>query len=388
VKLILIAARNLWRNKLRTVLTVLGGAVAILTFIALRTVLSSWSAAADFAAKDRIATRHKVSFVISMPKRYIDDIRAVPGVKQATFMNWFGGKNPKDPNMFFASMAVEPDKVLDVMDEMVVPPDQKQRWLEDKKGAVVGDVLAKQLGIKVGDRITLQGSIYPGDWEFNIDGIYTATRKSVDRSTFMFHWSYLNESLPDARKDEIGWITTRVDDPGRGPAVAAAIDKLFDDKDVQTTTMSERAMNLSFLGMLSAILGALNVISLIILLIMMMLIGNTIAMGVRERTREYGVLRALGFRPGHIRTFIMGEAIALGLLAGTVGLALSYPLVELGIGRFLEENMGAWFPYFRIAPETAGLAVGLAVVLAASAATIPARRASRLAVTDALRRVA
>ena len=388
MKLILIAARNLWRNKLRTVLTVLGGAVAILTFIALRTVLSSWSAAADFAAKDRIATRHKVSFVISMPKRYIDDIRAVPGVKQATFMNWFGGKNPKDPNMFFASMAVEPDKVLDVMDEMVVPPDQKQRWLEDKKGAVVGDVLAKQLGIKVGDRITLQGSIYPGDWEFNIDGIYTATRKSVDRSTFMFHWSYLNESLPDARKDEIGWITTRVDDPGRGPAVAAAIDKLFDDKDVQTTTMSERAMNLSFLGMLSAILGALNIISLIILLIMMMLIGNTIAMGVRERTREYGVLRALGFRPGHIRTFIMGEAIALGLLAGTVGLALSYPLVELGIGRFLEENMGAWFPYFRIAPETAGLAVGLAVVLAASAATIPARRASRLAVTDALRRVA
>jgi putative ABC transport system permease protein len=388
VKLILIAARNLWRNKLRTVLTVLGGAVAILTFIALRTVLSSWSAAADFAAKDRIATRHKVSFVISMPKRYIDDIRAVPGVKQATFMNWFGGKNPKDPNMFFASLAVEPDNVLDVMDEMVVPPDQKQRWLEDKKGAVVGDVLAKQLGIKVGDRITLQGSIYPGDWEFNIDGIYTATRKSVDRSTFMFHWSYLNDGLPDARKDEIGWITTRVDDPGRGPAVAAAIDKLFDDKDVQTTTMSERAMNLSFLGMLSAILGALNVISLIILLIMMMLIGNTIAMGVRERTREYGVLRALGFRPAHIRTFIMGEAIALGLLAGVVGLALSYPLVELGIGRFLEENMGAWFPYFRIAPETAALAVGLAVVLAASAATIPARRASRLAVTDALRRVA
>jgi putative ABC transport system permease protein len=386
--LILIAARNLWRNKLRTVLTVLGGAVAILTFVALRTVLSSWSAAADFAAKDRIATRHKVSFVISMPKRYIDDIRAVPGVKQATFMTWFGGKNPKDPNQFFASLGVEPDKVLDVMDEMIVPPDQKQRWLEDKKGAVVGDVLARQLGVKVGDRITLQGSIYPGDWEFNIDGIYTATRKSVDRSTFMFHWSYLNDSLPDARKDEIGWITTRVDDPGRGPAVAAAIDTLFDDKDVQTTTMSERAMNLSFLGMLSAILGALNVISAIILLIMMMLIGNTIAMGVRERTREYGVLRALGFRPGHIRTFIMGEAIVLGLLAGIVGLALSYPLVELGIGRFLEENMGAWFPYFRIAPETAALAVGLAVMLAASAATIPARRAARLAVTDALRRVA
>jgi putative ABC transport system permease protein len=388
MKLILIALRNLSRNKLRTILTVLGGAVAILTFVALRTVLSSWSAAADYSAKDRIATRHKVSFVINMPKRYIDDIRGVAGVKQATFMNWFGGKNPKDPNQFFASLAVEPDKVLDVMDEMVVPADQKQRWVEDKKGAVVGDVLAKQLGIKPGDRITLQGSIYPGDWEFNIAGIYTATRKSVDRSTFMFHWSYLNDSLPEARKDQIGWITTRVDDPGRGPAVAAAIDRLFDDKDVQTVTMSERAMNLSFMGMLSAILGALDVISLIILLIMMMLVGNTIAMAVRERTREYGVLRALGFRPSHIRTFIMGEAIVLGILVGGVGLALSFPIVELGIGRFLEENMGAWFPYFRISSGTAGLAVGLSVALAAIAATIPARRASRLAVTDALRRVA
>jgi putative ABC transport system permease protein len=312
----------------------------------------------------------------------------VPGVKQATFMNWFGGKNPKDPNQFFASLAVEPDKVLDVMDEMVVPPDQKQRWLEDKKGAVLGDVLAKTLGLKVGDRFTLQGSIYPGDWEFNIVGIYTATRKSVDRSTFMFHWNYLNDSLPAARKDEIGWITTRVDDPGRGPAIASAIDKLFDEKDVQTMTMSERAMNLSFMGMVSGILGALDVISLIILLVMMMIIGNTIAMGVRERTREYGVLRALGFRPGHIRTFIMGEAVVLGLLAGLAGLALSYPIVELGIGRFLEENMGSWFPYFRIGTTTAGLAVVLSVALATSAAVIPARRAARLEVTDALRRVA
>ena len=112
MKLPLIAVRNLGRNKLRTFLTVLGGAVAILAFISLRTVLSSWSAAADYAAKDRIATRHKVSFVISMPKRYIDDIRAVPGVKQATYMSWFGAKNPKKPNEFFATLAVEPDKVL------------------------------------------------------------------------------------------------------------------------------------------------------------------------------------------------------------------------------------------------------------------------------------
>jgi putative ABC transport system permease protein len=388
VKLFLIAARNLLRNRLRTVLTILGAAVAIVAFVSLRTVLSSWNAAADFASKDRIATRHKVSFVIPLPKRYIDDIRAVPGVKQATFMNWFGGKNPKNPNEFFATIAVDTDSFLQVYDEIVISEEDRRRWREDRKGAIIGDVLAKQLGVKVGDRFTLQGSIYPGDWEFNISGIYTATRKSVDRSTFWFHYAYLNESLDAARRDLIGWVGTRIDDPGRSADISAAIDRMFDEKDVQTVTMSERAMNLSFLGMLSAMLSALDVISLIILLIMMMIIGNTIAMGVRERTREYGVLQALGFRPAHIRMFVVGEALVLGLVAGGLGILLAIPLVELGMGRWLEENMGAWFPYFRIAPATYVAALAFAVALAVLASILPAVRAGKMSVSNALRRIA
>jgi putative ABC transport system permease protein len=389
MKLLLIAARNLWRNKLRTLLTVLGAAVAILAFVSLRTVLTAWSAAADYAAQDRIATRHKVSFVIPLPKRYIEDLRAVPGIKQACYFNWFGGKNPKNENEFFATIAVESvDSFLGVFDEVVVPEDAKQRWREDKKGAVVGDVLAKQLGVKVGDRFTLQGGIFPGNWEFNIVGIYTATRKSIDRSTFWFHWSYLNDSLPESQKDQIGWIASRIDDPARSAEISAAIDKTFDEKDIQTATMSERAMNMSFLGMLSAVLSALDVISLIILLIMMMIIGNTIAMGVRERTREYGVLSALGFRPGHIRMFVIGEALALGVVAGVVGILLAIPIVELGMGRWLEENMGAWFPYFRIDTQTYVLAMVFALALAVVASIIPAVRAGRLSVATALRRVA
>jgi putative ABC transport system permease protein len=388
VKLFLIAVRNLMRNRLRTFLTLLGAAVAIIAFVSLRTVLTSWSAAADYAAKDRIATRHKVSFIMSMPRRYVEEIRAIPGVTQATFANWFGGKNPRNPNEFFATLAVDTDSFLPVMDEMVVSPEDLQRFRQDKKGAIVGDVLAKQLGVKVGDRFTLQGSIYPGDWEFNISGLYTATRKSIDRSTFLFHWSYLNDSLPETRRDQIGWITSRIDQPGRSADISAAIDRVFDDKDIQTATMSERAMQMSFMGMMSAMLTALDVISLIILVIMMMIIGNTIAMGVRERTREYGVLQALGFRPGHIRMFVIGEALALGLVAGILGLAASIPLVELGMGRWLEENMGAWFPYFRIDTKTYLLGIGFAIALSVTASILPAVRAGRLSVTEALRRVA
>jgi putative ABC transport system permease protein len=388
VKLLLIAARNILRNRLRTFLTILGAAVAILAFIMLRTVLSAWSVAADYAAKDRIATRHKVSFVISMPKNYAETIRQVPGVKAAAYMQWFGGKNPKKPEEFFASIAVDAPSALEVMDEVIIPPDQKQKWLEDKKGAILGDVLARQLGLKIGDRFTLQGSIFPGDWEFNISGIYTATRKSVDRSTFLFHYGYLNDSLPENRKDQIGWVTSRIDDPSKGPAIAAAIDKIFDEKDVQTATMSERAMNLSFMAMIGSLLQALDYISIIILVIMMMILGNTIAMAVRERTREYGVLRALGFSPGAVAFFVVAEAATIGVLAGGVGIGLAIPVVEMGMGRWLEENMGSWFPWFRIAPETYVAAILLAVTLALVASIIPARRASKLVVTDALRRVA
>lgn len=387
IGLLLIAARNLSRNWLRTVLTVLGAVVALVAFVMLRTVLSSWEVGAQYAAKDRLGTRHKVSFIQPLPKKYIDDVRAVPGVKDASWASWFGGKIPTMPDEFFASMAVDGASFLTVMDEVVVTDQEKATWLADKRGAIIGDVLAKKMGVKVGDKVVLAGSIYPGDWEFQIDAIYTATRKSMDRSEFIFHWSYLNDSLPESRRDQIGWIMTRVDDPSRSADISAAIDKIFDEKDAQTTTMSERNMQLSFMAMFGAILTVLDIVSIIILLIMLMILGNTIAMGVRERTREYAVLRAIGFLPWHIRLFVLGEATALGVVAGIAGIGVAYPFVNNVMGRAIEENAGAWFPYFRVEPTVALAGFLIAVFLATTAALIPAIQAGRISVTDALRRV-
>jgi len=385
--LIGLAARNALRNRFRTLLTVLGVAVAVVAFILLRTVIYSWNIAAEFAAKDRIATRHKVSFVLPLPKRYVDNVREVDGIKAATWMNWFGGKDPRNPDNFFANFLVDPETFLEVYDEISLPTDQKARWLLDRQGAIVGSSLAKQLGVKVGDRFTLQGTSYPGDWVFNIDGIYTATRKSFDQSSMMFHFKYINEALPPARRDQIGWVVSRVDDPGRGAALSEKIDRIFDVFDNQTLTMSERQLNLSFMGMLSAVLKAVDVVSGIILLILLMILANTIAMGVRERSSEYGTLRALGFTPGHIRFFIIGESLTIGLIAGLVGLGIAVPLVNGGVSRFIEENMGGMFPYFRIAPSTVVLALLLAILLGALAGVVPALQAGRLTVVNALRRV-
>jgi putative ABC transport system permease protein len=381
----LIAARNLKRSWFRTIFTVLGAAIALMAFVMIRTIVWSWNAGIENAASDRIGCRHKVSFIMQLPKRYIDDVRGVPGVKAATYANWFGAKIPTKPDEFFANMAVDEKSFLEVMDEAVVDPASKQRWLEDKKGALVGDAIAKKMGWKVGDKVVLEGTIYPGDWEFNISGIYTASRKSLDRSQFWFHWDYMNDSVREARKDQIGWIMARVG--GDSATVSQSIDKIFDERDVQTVTMSERAMNASFMAGFSTILTALKYVSFVILIIMLLILGNTISMGVRERTKEYAVLRAIGFEPSHIRFFVIGEALALGLITAAVGLGISYAFINNVIGRALEENMGAMFPYFRVDPLTASLAVGAAIVLSVTASLIPAVQAGDIPVTQALRRV-
>lgn len=383
-----VAVRNLRRNPLRTCLTILAVVVAIITFVTLRTVLSAWTAGADHAAKDRVGTRHKVSFIMTMPRRYVQEVRDIPGVQSAASANWFGGKDPKHDRDFFATIAVEPKDFLAVYDEIVLPDDQRELWSQTKTGAIIGDSLAKKFGWKLGDRITLIGTIFPGEWEFVISGIYTASRRSIDRATLYFHYDYLNDD-PRTRSgshDQVGWIVSRVDDPGRSAQIAQSIDAKFDDRDIQTLSMSERAMNTSFIGMISAVLEAVNVASLVILGIMALIVGNTVAMGVRERTHEYGVLRAIGFLPKHLALFVLSEAVAVSTLGGALGVLLSYPLVERGLGRALEENMGGFFPFFRIDGLTVVISLFLAALLGLLAAVLPAYGASQLKVVDSLRR--
>ncbi len=387
MQLFTIAIRNIGRNKLRTFLTLAGVTVFVVFFVMLRTVIWSWTAGAEQAAKDRIGTRHKVSFIMPLPARYVEEIRQVPGVTEVAAANWFGAKDPNHEQDFFSTIAVEPEDFLKVYDEIKLPADQKAAWEEDRQGAIIGDALANSKGWKIGQKIVLAGTIYPGDWEFHIRGIYTADRATVDRSTLWFHWKYLNESLPPRRQDKIGWIMARVDNPARAAEIAQTIDKKFEDRDEQTLSMSERAFQASFLGMISAVLGAIEIVSYVTMVIMGLILANTIAMGVRERTHEYGVLRAIGFLPRHIVMFILGEGFVLGLLGGVLGLALGYPFVQGALGPVLEQNLGAFFPFFRVSPSVAGLALGLAVLLGVLAAVIPARGAARLEVVSALRRV-
>lgn len=392
-----LAARNVLRNKFRVLLTILGVAVAVLTFVTLRTVLDAWSNI-EASVKDRVVTRHKITFVMPLPKRYATDVAAAkmpsgaPVVRLSTWANWFGGKDPKHDHEFFAALAVDSPTYFQVYDEVLVPKEQLDAYLHDRSGAIVGDQLAAKMGWKLGDTVSLESGIYPtkdgGPWTFKISGIYTATAKSIDRLTFLFHWDRLNDEMPGVRQNQIGWIVSRSTDPAHAAEAGKRLDELFDDRDIQTLSQDERSFNQSFLGMFSAVLRALDVVSAVILVIMTLILGNTIAMGVRERSNEYGVLRAIGFRPAHVAAFIVGEAALIALAGGGLGLLLSYPIVQKGLGGFLENNMPQFFPQFSIPRLVVVMALALSVGLGLLAAALPAARASRLKVTDALRRVA
>jgi putative ABC transport system permease protein len=193
--------------------------------------------------------------------------------------------------------------------------------------------------------------------------------------------------VSDAFREQVGFISSKVSSAREAPIVAKRIDDVFESYDVQTLSMSERAVNNSFMGMVSTLLNAIQIVSLVILVIMLLILGNTIAMGVRERTQEYAVLRAIGFLPRHVVIFVIGEAAALGAAGGLLALVLGVPFINRGVARYLEENMAGFFPFFRVAPQDMSLAMFLSVLLAVLASLLPAARASQLQVTDALRKL-
>jgi putative ABC transport system permease protein len=379
------AVRNLLRNKLRSALTAAGVAISVLAFILLRTILFAWTIVADFASKDRVATRN-LAFAQPVPKKYVDRIRMIRGVKEVTYAIWFGGRAEGRDGYTFPNLAVDPQTFLAIYDEVSLSSEARARFLATRNAAIVGRTLAKKMGWKEGDRIVLVGSFYPGDWQLEIAGVYASTRKSLDETTLFFRWDYLNEAVGEHRKDRVGWILSQVEDPALSASVSTAIDKAF-ETDEPTLSMSEGAVRLSFLGTVSAAFRAIELASAILLAIMMLIVGNTIAMSVRERSREYATLQAIGFRRRHLIAFVIGEACALGSLGGLLGLAFAYPLVEKLIGSVIEEDFGSILPYFRIAPSTAAAAPILAVLLALCAAIVPAYSASRSNVIDGLRRV-
>src|SRR5262245_39960251 len=274
--------RSAFRNRLRTMLTAVGVAIAIIAFLFLRTFIHSWYAGVENAATDRMIVRNKTALIFPLPLAYVERVRSVPGVSDVAYENWFGAYF-KDEREFFANLAAD-DNVLNIYPEIEISDEQKRAYMEDRTGCIVGPNLLKKYNWKVGEKITLKGTIYPGDWDMTIRGTYKAGRNTIDESTLFFHWKYLNERMDETRKNQVGFLLIRIDNPGRSNEVQQTIDKMFANSPYETRTESEKAFQLEFVSMSSQIIAAIQVVSFVVLIILMLILGNTLAMATRERT--------------------------------------------------------------------------------------------------------
>jgi len=379
--------KNLFRHRLRTALTMLGIATAVMAFGLIRTIVGAWNAGVAASAANRMITHNSVSFIFPVPLPYRQEIARVPGVAAVSWANWFGGVygDPNDFKNFWPRLAVDPDTYFELYPEFQVPPDQLAAFKKERNACLIGRKLAQQHGFKVGDVITMDGDIFPGRWEWVVRGIYTGRDQTVDETQMFFQWNYLYEQVRQrepGRPVEIGWYILRVEPPDAMPRVATAIDEQFVNSRAPTKTESEKAFQQSFVAMSSAIITSLQVISVVIVGIILLVLANTIVMAVRERTREYAVLKTLGFSAKHLFGLIFGESLLIALCGGVLGLALTFPMVA-GFGKALP----TFFPIINVAPVTIALALGAAVIAGLVAALFPATRVVRTPIVTGLRTV-
>ncbi len=382
-----IALRNAFRHRLRTILTISGIATAVMAFGLIRTIVGAWNAGVTASATNRMITRHRVSIIFPVPLVDRDQIGRVPGVTALSWANWFGGVygDPNDFKNFWPRFAVDADTYFDLYPEFIVPKDQLAAFKQERSACIVGRKVAAQHGFKIGDVITMQGDIYPGAWQWVVRGIYTGRDPSVDETQMFFHWDYLYEQVKarePGRATDAGFFVLRVDPPTAMPRVSATIDTMYTNSRAPTKTESEREFQQSFVSMSSAIITSLKVISLVIIGIILLVLANTILMAVRERRREYAVLKTLGFEGRHIAGFILGESLVVGIAGGLLGVALTFPVV-----RMFGLALPTFFPVIRVEPVTIALAIGVAAVAAVAAGAFPASRAIRTSIVDGLRTV-
>ncbi len=276
--------RNALRHKLRTALTIVGIAIAIVAFGLLRTLVDVWYMGAEQASATRLVTRNAISLVFPLPLSYKERIQQVQGVSEVSYGSWFGGIYI-DEKHFFANYAVEPRTYLDLYPEIVVPAPQKKAFISDRKACIVGQKLATQYGWKIGDIITLRGTIFPGQWEFVLRGIYRGAEKSTEERALLFHWDYLNETLratAPQRADQVGFYMIGVANPDFASQVAVEVDKMFKNSLAETLTETERAFHMGFIAMTSAIVIAIQIVSYVVIVIIMIVAANTMAMTARE----------------------------------------------------------------------------------------------------------
>jgi putative ABC transport system permease protein len=372
---------NLGRKKLRTSLTLASIVIAFLLFGMLRALQSALTGSADLAGVDRLITMHKVSFIQSLPRAYLNRIQAVEGVRAAGSSSWFGGIYQQDRNQI-AVFATEPELFFDLYTEYKLPEEQRKAWLADRGSAIVSRGLADRFGWKLGDTIPMRSNIYTNKnggnvWDMKIAGIYDAT--NADQSVY-FHYDYFNESISFG-KDQIGMVSVRLQDKNKAAEVAQKIDAMFANSPTETKTNTERAFMQNFANQMGNIGALVTAVAAAVFFTMLLVTANTMGQSIRERINELAVMKTLGFSSFSVTALVFGEALLVTALGGAIGLGLAAMLSGA-----MQKVMATFFPVIGLGTSTFVLGGALILVLGSLAAALPAAQAWRLKIVDALRR--
>jgi putative ABC transport system permease protein len=371
---------NLFRKKIRTTLTLGSFAVALFLFGLLAIVRGAFSQGLEVAGSDRLVVVNKVSIIQPLPVAYQQRLERIPGIKEVTHNNWFGGIY-QDPKNFFAQFAIDDDTFHSMYPEFVIPGDQWQSYKQDREGAVAGIKLAQRFGWKVGDRIPIKGTIFPGTWEFNLRAIYSGRRPADDTNQFWFHYKYLEERENTYWHGLVGWYVVKVNHPDDAVKIAKTIDTTFANSPWETKTDTEKAFAASFVKQMGNISFLIMSIGAVVFFTLLLVAGNTMAIAVRERIRELAVLKAVGFSDNFVLLLVVFESLVVAAIGGGVGLVLAKLLSLRG------DPTGGLLPFFYLPPQAVAAGAVLALGVGLAAGIWPAYSAGRLRVVDALRRV-
>ncbi|MFQ5770984.1 MAG: ABC transporter permease [bacterium] len=388
MKIFKLIIKNALRHKLRSSLTVMGIAVAILAFGLLRTVIDAYFTGVEASSNTRLVTRNAVSLSFPLPLAYKEKIESVPGVTRVSYGQWFGGTYI-DPKNFFPRFAVEPESYLQLYPEFQITEKEKEDFLKERNSCIVGAKVAAKYGWKLGDTFRIIGDIFPGDWDFVIRGIYHGAEKTTDETRMYFHWKYLDERLSvsaPGRAGQVGAFYTGVESPEQVVRISQQIDKMFANSLAETKTETEKEFLMGFVSMVGTIITAIRIISVVVITIILLVLANTMAMTARERISEYAVLKTLGFRPKHLIGLISGESTFIAMMGGFFGVLLTIYLTNL-FAKFLSTNLGNFFPVFELSFSTFAFSLVAALIVGFAAAIFPTIHAVRMKIADGLRKI-
>jgi len=372
--------KSAFRNKRRSVLTVLSIAFSLLLLTLMMTIWDAFYIDKGSAeSAQRLITRHPVSLTQSMPVFYREKIRTIPVVVAVSPNNWFGGiyKDAK-PENFFARFGTDPEEIMKIFTDFKIPEDQLLTWQRDRAGVIVDDQLARKYGWKLGDRIVLKGTIYPVNLKLTIRGIYTAPQPTT---SIYFNQKYVEEAVSFA-KGQAGSFNILVDSPQNVSKVASAVDNLFRNSPEPTKTEGEKAFQLTFINRIGNVKAFILSICFAVVFATLLVSATTMAMSIRERTREVAVLKTLGFTRQSILRIYIGEAVLVALTGGAFGCLLAVGLVS-AISH--APGMGLLLAGMRVTPPTLVLAIIVAGMVGLLSAILPAYHAAKLNIVEGLR---